>query len=351
VFGLIDGPPTTRKWLTHLRPDQAASVRAARPELPAELDDVIARSMSKRPEERQETATQLIADAVAAVRGLAHASELAAPPPRPSRRGSSSLPGQTTDPSTRRTGATAPTLLAEGPRRSEPVRPADPPNSRARRRRRTAGAVVFTAVGLAVVVGSFFVGHSGAQGAVATRSLAAAGVSVRVPRDWRTIPGPLPIQDLLGVPGAAAGPPGVHDAGVLVGRTPAFGYDLLPAIFHHWVAHSLSGRRGRTSAGLEGLLYTNLFSQAGAGQHIGLFVAPTTDRDAVVACFAPTQGPDHGVMAECPRVIASLVLERFDPGRQLLRAARHGDRRDEHDGLERGPQWRQRDRGGARRRA
>jgi serine/threonine protein kinase len=93
------------------------SVRDTRPELPVQLDDVVARAMAKKPESRQATATELIREATEALGGLAHAAELPPPPPRPARaREESSATGQTTAPPSRRPPVAAPALRRGGRR-------------------------------------------------------------------------------------------------------------------------------------------------------------------------------------------------------------------------------------------
>ena len=143
-----------------------------------------------------------------------------------------------------------------------------------------------------------------------------AGLSV--PRDW-TPSGPRnAIQDVFGTRAthpavAGASPRRFQDAGVLVGRTKAFGPELLAGSILSGTKVLRGGvpvRLGR----FESLLYDDLLSNDGR-RRIELFVVPTSRGIVTVACYAPVGSADTGALEQCGIVAETLQISAGSPFR------------------------------------
>jgi len=312
---------------------QPPSVREILPDLPADVDGVIRRAMAKSPNERQATARQLIDEAAAA---------LGYPVPAPSLSASNRTSNRRTLQSRSRrrrgspghrgeTGAIAETAVVREP--STPGATTRMARWRGRAWQGPGRVIAIAAVASIAIAGGLFAGESGSAAIAArpsTRSLSAAGATVSVPRNWLRLPPGSPIPFLftrdsprdvpLGVAGAR--PPRASAAGVLIGRSPALGPDLLPQSIHRYASISGAGVPVRLNR-LEALSYNDVKSNDGR-RRIELFLVPTTNYVVTIACYAPIGRPDGGAMNLCATVAATLRLSvgrRFWLGPRVAYAA------------------------------
>jgi hypothetical protein len=282
------------------------SAREIRAELPEALDRVIARALSKQPEERHQSASELVREAADAIGDDVEVLALGPPAPRPS----SPAVAVVGDMAERETTPRSAAARAE-PAGSAAVTaaladaPAGPVSGG---RARMAAVAVFALAAVGAAVGGYLDGRPTRAAVSARRTIAVAQASVQVPAGWRPITAKdAPVYQLVSAPWVAAGPTGAATSGVLLARAPGRGDDLLPGVFHQWVGQAPLGHPARSATGLRGLLYPDLRSTYGRGQVVTVLTIPTTDRDVVVACFRP-RGDDRTVAAACPAILDSVRL-------------------------------------------
>ena len=274
--------------------DPPPDVSALRPDLPPALDDVIARGMAKRPEERHASPRALLEDAAQALARSGAASERGrracriVPAARPGQ-GNGAVPH-----ASRREATTVPL-------RETPQRP------RARRAVLAGGAVLVAgaaALGIAT-------GGSGepAQGAPESRnSVSAGGIGLDYTNAWRRVE-----ADAEAIPGivlrdpiALAPTQGPAGARLLAGHVDARSPSLLPAAFRKRLAE-LPPRDDAVRLG-----ETATYRYAGLrprdwDRRVDLYTAPTTAGVATLACVVPHDAGES-LGAACADVARTLTL-------------------------------------------
>jgi serine/threonine-protein kinase len=341
--------------------DPPPRVSDQRPELPAALDDVIARAMAKDPRSRHASAIELIEDAERAfgrraravitppgpievpeelgirpaerkvptrpshVRPRAEAFEEAVPAKqRPPAVANATPPATGAQTRASTVGAVAAGEAGSGTDLPEAAKPpaASGPSGRPRpapRARRGSTVVVAT---LAIVVaaagaGGFLAGNSGSSASeppALANSVSNADIAMSYPSRWRRVDRAPAIKGLRfsGAIAVAVGDPTV--AGLIAGRLRvggadgARGADLLPEGFARRARVS-TARADRVRLGsAEALRYRGL-TLPGSATRLTLYVVPASVGVATAACyFAP--GSPSGLAAECERIATSLTLVR-----------------------------------------
>lgn len=301
--------------------EPAPRVSELRDDVPAALDEVVERALSKDPNRRQASASAVLAQARRALGATAGVETLPAAVPAPqdaleptAYAGTHALPGSAPtldggspdaavpapyDPTGRLPGAPP----RDGSVPSEETIAAPPPHS-GRPRARIALFAVATVVALsaAAAAGLLLGRSSGAADASAT-TVTGPVVTLDLPAGWRTgtprseIPG-LQIRRPVG---AVAG----EDArsGLVAGEMAAEEPSMLPLAFRRTLARVPAPERLRLGE-LEAYRYAGLRPKGMAGL-LDLYLVPTTWGVATVACVAaPTDGA--GVLGRCAQAAAGL---------------------------------------------
>ncbi|MEA2221039.1 MAG: hypothetical protein QOJ35_3665, partial [Solirubrobacteraceae bacterium] len=279
--------------------DDPPSITELRPDLPDDLDAVIAKALAKEPEERYETCGAMVAAARAAIAAQTVASQtVVSSTPRPADDGATRVSPRIDQ------GATA---EAEAPPADATRVSAPPAVAAAPTRGRLAVAIAAVAAMVAAGVAGVVVGGGGQKAApVAANVAATGGLSLRFPTEWETLPAPpeipgLPFQDRIAIgPRAASG-----RQALLAGRVTASGTRLLPAKL-------VAGQDG-TDAPHDAVRIGKADAFRFANLHpAGLTGAATiylllTDRGrTAIACYAATPSPAFD--RSCADVAASLEL-------------------------------------------
>jgi protein kinase-like protein len=269
--------------------DAPPKVSEARPDLPAELDDVVAHAMAKEPGDRTPTATEAVEEARRAMGPAGRAAattQMSAPPG-----------GDTVESHRRPTRSFA----AEPPRPSEPTAPA---------RRRS--PILLIGAGLAaaaVVAGAFALGHHGTSGGTDGAHVRAAGpVAVNAPDSWQeggsgwAIEG-MNLLDTMVLENAAG------DASLQVGRLDdARGRTLLPAT----VRARLGDRRLSTDdavrlGDVQAYRFADL-QMPGVDDEATVYTAPTSEGVVGAVCVGPP-----AERRECEKILNTLELRSGRP--------------------------------------
>jgi hypothetical protein len=323
--------------------DEPPSVTEARPELPAALDAVIRRAMSKDPDERPESASALMRDAEEAFSRKTRAAmtppgpienptEIGLRPPegKVSTRESGTQSSDELAAATRAAGpdVTAAAVGGDATRVGAPPQDATrvgaaeadtatlppptappPPAPRAAERRVAPALVALAAVvALAAAVGGFLAGSSGSSKSdvPANNSSASAGpLTVTHPDSWQRQSSPPPIPGYtFKEPIALAPKSGGSAAGSLTaGTVAASNAALLPAPFQK----ALGGNPPKPDAvklgDLQAYRYRDVKPQ-GSGNAYTIYAAPTTAGVATIAC----SGQSASFQQECERVASTLTL-------------------------------------------
>jgi serine/threonine-protein kinase len=257
------------------------------PELPAALDEIVARGMAKDPAERHPTATELMREVEDA---FAEGSPAIAKPPRPSRDRATSLVATVA-------GDTHEEVLVAERQRTSPLPTVAVAASRRSRLRAAEAAAALVAVAAGAILGA-----GGSPGDSPRLAAAAAGpVAVRYPPTLKPVPrrraaAGLALRDPISLQGGAG-------AGVAVGLEDTTSPSLLPTGLRSTTpgAHAQRVALGR----LEALRY-DFPDRGGAGAVRRLYAVPVTGGAAVVACL--TRASSHALLGDCDHVAASLVL-------------------------------------------
>ena len=313
-----------------------------RPDLPPALDQVIARGMAKDPADRHGRASELIRDAERAF-GRRVLAVITPPGPvetaaeiglreadaRVSTQGSqiSAATASTADRSVAHggsgpdelSGADIPTESAEArdlsastiAAQSTPAMAASAPAlarhepGSSRRRLRLIG--VMAGVVAAFAAAGFGVARSSREQAPPLSASASnADVELRIPAAWeRQAPAPS-IPGLALGSALAVGPRSAGSAGLVVGRTTAFGAGLLPvSVVDHLHGGAPRARRVRVGA-MQALSYEGLRVGSSAEPY-DLVLAPTTRGTIAFACHAPASRL-AGLRPDCARTMGSATL-------------------------------------------
>ncbi len=284
---------------------------AKRPELPPEIDEVIAKGMAKEPNERQATASDFLRDAARALGvGAADTTQSAIPggagagegPGAPTAAAGVPAPaGATVRAGTPTAPAKAP-IAAGAPTKAAAAATA-PPATAAPSHRRLIGALVAAAV--AAAVAGFVLGSSGSdEGEEAFTSSASAGdVELSFPDGWErvgggesSIPGLEPASPLV------LAPAGGGADSVVAGTVSPVGPLLLPPSFTRLLSGTPRGQAVRLG-GAEALRYTGLRPRGLTGTAT-VFAVPTSNGVVTVACREATPA----FTTDCGRVAETLKL-------------------------------------------
>jgi Protein kinase domain len=304
-----------RVLLAHLSepPPKLTEVRS---DLPAAMDEVVAKGMAKEPSQRPASAGELM---LLARRALGAVPEGAAPgasteetrqraaagsPTRGPRTAAGSDPG-----ATRMAGAAAATAGAAADRTAQSPAAA-----------RTGGAAgsgrfVLVALGvavLAVVAGLLLGGGSGGSSETFGNSASAGNIELSFPASWQhlasapAIPGLTFSQPLALVQGGGGGggAAGSESARLVSGQVSASGPSLLPSAF----TASLNGALPRPEpvrlGKVQALRYSGL-SVRGLNAPLTLYVVPTAGGVVTIACLGSAAS---GPATKCAQIAATLKL-------------------------------------------
>jgi serine/threonine-protein kinase len=249
-----------------------------RPELPAGLDQVVARGLAKRPEERYRTAGELVADARRA---------LASQPVSGNGRRSFS-----------ETVVDAPLL------RTAPVIAVAPP-----RERRWAPIALFLVVLVALGVGAFAVGRVSHDSGTPKQAVAQAGpLELTFPSEaWRAVKPPaipgLALESAVALRSTDPAHPGTVVAGI---APQAEGAAMMPATLETQLTGPAPARTVRV-----GTLAALDYPSVPAGKvpwRLSLLLVPTARGAATVACLVPRVLVAGSTPADCDAVAATLRL-------------------------------------------
>jgi len=322
--------------------DPAPLVTDQRPELPAALDEVIARGMAKDPADRQATASAMIADAE---RAFGRRVRAVITPPGPVegpediglREDEARVPTQ--EGSVPAPPAPPTKVAADAPAPAPPAAPADetvvpepeptkvvarerttaqpqPPTvvgtGRAARPSRRRGLAAGALVGVAVLAGAGFgagranrADTGGATPAPLVGSASNSDVTVAIPAQWRRAQRPPAIAglDLASAMTLTAG--ARADAGLVVGRVGRAGAGLLPVALAQAAKPAPGLADPVRTPRLQG--YRNLeLKVPGYAGVLDVVTTPTSRGTLAFACFAPAA--DDTVRDTCARIVGSARL-------------------------------------------
>ncbi|HEY7953051.1 MAG TPA: serine/threonine-protein kinase [Solirubrobacteraceae bacterium] len=302
-----------RVLLAHLSepPPKLSEVRA---DLPAAMDEVVAKGMAKDPAERPASAGELM---LLARRALGAVPEGAAPgasteetrqraaagsPTRAPRTGVGSDPG-----ATRMAGAAAAASTAAADRTAQSATARDG----------VAGSgrfvlVVLAAAVIAIAVGLLLGGGSGGSSATFGNSASAGNIELSFPASWQhlasapAIPGltfsqPLALGQGGGGGGGAAAP---ASARLIAGQVSASGLSLLPSAFTASLNGALPKPEPVRLGEVQALRYSGL-SVRGSNTPLTLYAVPTANGVATIACLGATAS---GPATQCAQIAATLKL-------------------------------------------
>jgi hypothetical protein len=299
-----------RVLLAHLSesPPRLSEVRA---DLPAAMDDVIARGMAKAPEDRPASAGELMLEARRALGAAPDASSSASADTRvrpaagtPTRGPRSAVPGGP--------GATRLAGAAAGARGASARESAAAPPLAGTRVSTGAGRRIFlpmalAAAVLAAVVGFLLGGGSGGSSETFSDSASSGYLELSFPSSWQrlasapAIPGLAFSQPLALAPSASAA--GASGQRLIAGEVSASGPSLLPAGFTASLAGALPHPEPVQLGTLQAYRYSGLSVHGLAGP-LTLYAVPTAGGVATVACLSSSSAPT----AQCSQIAATLKL-------------------------------------------
>ena len=301
--------------------DPPPSLREMRPDLPAELDALIARGMAKDREERFSTAGELIRSAArslgtptADAQGRTGAGDGQATKP------AAAAPGDLT---AARHAVTAPAGNAVAPGgetvraggavtepRAPAARPAAPPA------RRPARALIAAGAGLLAVaaVAGFVLGGSGSDSgsepaADFANSASAGSIELSFPADWERASSNADLPGLDLTDPMTLAPQGEEGDSLTAGTAAAVGATLLPAGLVRRLPEAPEGQPVRLGE-LEAYRHAGLRPR-GFDDQLTVYVVPTTGGVATVACRARA-GASADFLESCERVAATLELSGIE---------------------------------------
>ena len=314
-------------------------VTERRPELPQEIDAVIARGMAKAPGDRYASAGELVAEARAAFGDRPAAAETTVRPSAPPPAG---LPGEIIPAGERTvtrqaqpvgspgaattmrgTPAPAAATVAAGaaPARAAATAPAAAAPAaapaEAPRRRGLSGAAIalLVVLGLAGAAAGYVLGSGGDDSGTASDPLAnsasAGTVGLSFPAGWRRV------SEEPGIPGARFDQPVVlapasGRARLVAGQVAATGPALLPAGLLARLPGGAPDGEPVHLGRLEALRYRNL-KPRGLDGSLQLYAVPTTRGVATVACTTPAGPEAASFRGNCESVATSLQLSGAEP--------------------------------------
>jgi hypothetical protein len=206
-------------------------------------------------------------------------------------------------------GATAP---------AAPAPPAPPGKAPAAEREGTPPIAIGAGVALLVlVIVGFLIGHSGGGGDKATptggRAVTAGALEFNTPEAWRASPRPASVPGLTFEGGATTVAPGADPGNgtMSTGFTDATGPALLPSGLLEALGEPPALTDQVKLGELAAYRYRNL-KPDGFDQNLSMYVIPTTEGVATVACAAPA-AKASAFLADCEGAATSLVLTTGDP--------------------------------------
>jgi serine/threonine protein kinase len=307
--------------------EPAPRVSELRDDVPAALDEVVGRALSKEPNRRQASASALLAQARRALGATAGVETLPAAVPATqdaleptAYAGTHALPGSAPtldggspdaaasspyDPSSRLPGA--PPLDGSVP--SEETIAAAPPHS-GRPRGRIALVAVATVVALAAAAAGLLLGRSSDAADASATTVAGPTVALDLPAGWRAGTPRIEIPGLwIRRPVGAVAGEGAR-SGLIAGEIAAEEPSMLPLTFRRTLRRIPAPERLRLGE-LEAYRYAGLRPKGMAGL-LDLYLVPTTRGVATVACVAaPTDGA--GVLGRCAQAAAGLRVHGARP--------------------------------------
>jgi Protein kinase domain len=309
-----------RVLLAHLSepPPRLSEVRA---DLPAAMDDVVARGMAKAPEDRPASADELMLEARRALGAAPEASSSASADTRvrptagtPTRGPRTAAPG---DPgATRLAGAAA---GAAGAGEASARESAAAPPLAGTRVSTGAGRGIFLPVALAAavlaaVVGFLLGGGSGGSGETFGNSASSGYLELSFPSGWQrlasapAIPGLAFSQPLALAPSSSA-TAGASGQRLVAGEVPTSGPSLLPAGFTAALAGALPRPEPVQLGTLQAYRYSGLSVRGLAGP-LTLYVVPTAGGVATIACLSSSSSSSSSSSpaAQCAQIAATLKL-------------------------------------------
>lgn len=300
--------------------DPPPQLSELKPDLPAELGEVIAKGMAKDPAQRYASAGELMRSAEAA---FGTATREAVDQPAPGRAAPTVAAGTAATapaggaPVTKGTpqhtvaraaagppAATKPAAGATVPAAGATV-PAEPrPASRAPLIAGAVAAVVAAAViGLLVGGGS---SSSDSDGAALSSSASAGSIGLSFPDDWARVAQPPEVPGLALSDPIGLGPENQAKSRLAAGQTDATGAALLPAAFVRRVQGEPEGERVKLGK-LQAYRYADLRLSPPLDERLTVYASPTTGGVATFACMAsPAQA--EAFLPECERVAATTEL-------------------------------------------
>ncbi len=317
-----------RALLAHLT-EPPPRLSQMRTDIPAAMDEVVARGMAKDPEERPASAGELMLQARRAL-GAAPA-ESSAPPAstdatrlRPAVGSPTRAPhtAAKSDPGATRLAAAAVTAPDAAPTPGgEHDAPADPGPDAPTSAGAATGApnrryvpVLIAAAVLALVAGLLLGGGSSGSGAAFTDSASAGHVELSFPSGWQrlgsapTVTGLTFSQPLALSTGSAAGGSSTSSASssqrLLAGEVGATGPSLLPAAFTAALKGTLPHPQPVRLGTLEAYRYSGL-SVHGLASPLTLYTVPTTGGVVTIACLGSSAAASG---AQCAQIAATLKL-------------------------------------------
>ena len=285
-----------------------------RPDLPEEIEEVIAAGMAKDPEERPESASELIARASSVLEADPEVARSRPPAPESAlSRGVRPVSGETEDDAT---APPAPRPTVKPPPRRRPDTPTTTPTAR-RTRAKVLPAVA--ALGIALLaVAAFAAGRTGEKDGVPDElsTLASNGtLELHAPTAWETAGE----DDVPEIPGLTfRNPVGLVDTslpstGVVMGMAPSTG----PSLLSTRLSGNVSGELPAPTAvelgddELQALRYRGV-EVSRSDRTLTIYAAPTSGGVATVVCYAPDTGA-AAFEAECEKVARTINLLRGEP--------------------------------------
>ena len=293
---------------------------AHRPELPQAIDDVVAKGMAKEPNERYASAGELL-DAAKVAFGQA----VGAGPAAPTSEGAGQGNGASTRPSdtARPPGDIAGGVTAASPVQGAPTVPAHVPRAertvpssveapeRAKPVPIAAIAAVLAVIG--AIAGYALGGSGGSEGETADlgNSASAGSLALSFPDGWKRAARPPEVEGLGLTQPMVLVPPRPAGARLEAGQTDGVGPTLLPPAFLARLKSPPSRDDAVRLGSLQAYRYKGLVPE-GSGDRITVYVAPTTEGVATVACAAgPSGAADFA--SECEEVAGTLELTGGKP--------------------------------------